>query len=275
MMCGAVHLASGYALAVNVPYALAVVLVAGEVVWLVRRPGPVRSATLASARTAAAMGAGAFVIGFAYTVALRRAWELVASVRWEPAARFWSAHPAAGAVATFVAWDLTGWLYHLIGHRTSWGWAAHQAHHSGAQYDATLALRQTWAPFHGLLLQPVLALAGFEMRVAFVCAAVSNAWQMVEHTSLDIRLPRCVEAVVMTPAAHRHHHGRNGGAVNLGPFFTLWDRAAGTWVSPAAPPPLAYGPADDAPRSAVAVELSGFRYLVVGLTSRKAAVATK
>lgn len=251
-------LATPYTLAVNVPYAVAFAGVAAEVAWLARRPGPARSRVLGSAATATTMAAGALVVGVLYTAVFRVLWEMVAAFRWEAAAGFWQAHPGVGVVATFVAWDFSGWVYHLIGHRTRVGWAAHQAHHSGPDYDATLGLRQSWAPFHGLVHHPLLALAGFDLRVVIVCAALSNCWQVLEHTSLPIRFPRWFEGVVMTPAAHRHHHGRDGGVVNLGPFFTVWDRLAGTWVAPGAPAPLAYGPARPAPANPVAVELAGW-----------------
>jgi sterol desaturase/sphingolipid hydroxylase (fatty acid hydroxylase superfamily) len=254
--------ASPYALAVNVPYGVAFALVGAEVAWLARRPGPRRRAVLTSAATATGMAVGAFVVGMAYTAVLRGAWDVVATARWETAARLWRAHPVLGAAATFVAWDFSGWVYHLVGHRTRIGWAAHQPHHSGEDFDATLGLRQSWAPFHGLVLQPLLALAGFDLRVAFVCAAVSNCWQVLEHTSVPVRFPAWFSAHVMTPAAHRHHHGREGGMVNLGPLFTWWDRAAGTWVPPDRPAPSAYGPPAPSSSNPVTVELAGWLRLL-------------
>ena len=259
------------ALATSVAYALAFALVTAEVAWLARRPGPARRAVLTSAATATAMAAGAFGVGVLYTAALRFLWDAVATLRWEPAAAFWAGHPVVGAAVTFVAWDLSGWLYHVVGHRTRIGWAAHQPHHSGEAYDATLGLRQSWAPFHGLLHQPLLALAGFDLRVVFVCAAVSNCWQVLEHTSLPVRFPRWLAATVMTPAAHRHHHGRDGGLVNLGPFFTCWDRLAGTWVPADHPAPTAYGPRVRSPANPVAVELAGWVELVRAHRARRAA----
>ncbi len=255
---------SRYELAVNLPYALAFACVGAEVAWLARRRGPARAAILRSAATATAMAAGALVVGILYTAVLRHLWGVVATLGWEGAASFWSAHPVIGAAVTFVAWDLSGWLYHVIGHRTRVGWAAHRPHHSGEDFDATLGLRQSWAPFHGLVHHPLLALAGFDLRVVFVCAAVSNCWQVLEHTSLPVRFPRWFEAQVMTPAAHRHHHGRDAGAINLGPVFTWWDRLAGTWVSPDVTAPAAYGPAVRASANPVAVELRGWVALFAG-----------
>jgi sterol desaturase/sphingolipid hydroxylase (fatty acid hydroxylase superfamily) len=256
-----VDLFTPYALAVNLPYALAVALVAAEVAWLAREPGLRRRSVLRSAATAAGLGGGALIVGVVYTAVLRWSWGLLATYRLEAAADLWAAVPALGAVAAFVAWDAAGWGYHAIGHRTRWGWAAHQAHHSGSAYDATLGLRQTWTPFHGLLVHPLLALAGFDLRVIAVCASISYCWQVLEHTSLPVRLPAWFSAQVMTPAAHRHHHGRASEGVNLGPVLTWWDRLAGTWVPPEVPAPLAYGPAVAASANPVRIQVDGWRTL--------------
>jgi sterol desaturase/sphingolipid hydroxylase (fatty acid hydroxylase superfamily) len=252
---------TAYTLAVNLPYALAVVLVAAEVAWLARAPGPGRRVVLRSAATAAGMGSGALVVGVVYTALLRWSWAALVPYRLEPAAELWEAVPMLGAVAAFVAWDAVGWGYHAVGHRTRWGWAAHQAHHTGSAYDATLGLRQTWTPFHGLLLHPLLALAGFDLRTIVVCAAVSNCWQVLEHTSLPVRFPAWFAAQVMTPAAHRHHHGRGSEGVNLGPLFTWWDRLAGTWVPPETPVPVTYGPVVPASANPVRIQVEGWRSL--------------
>lgn len=263
--------ASAYDLAVSAPYAVAIAFVAVEVAWLAGRSrGRRRRAILVSAGTAGGMAAGAFLVGVAYTIVLRALWHAVAALRWEPAAAFWGRHRLLAALAAFVAWDLAGWLYHLVGHRTRLGWAAHQPHHTGDGYDATLGLRQSWAPFHGLAIQPVLALAGFDLGVIFVCAALSNCWQVMEHTSLPVRFPAWFGAHVMTPAAHRHHHGRDGGAVNLGPVFTWWDRLAGTWVPPEVPAPERYGGALRPSANPFRVEAAGWCELAGGQLRRRA-----
>lgn len=250
---------TSYALAVNLPYALAIVFVGAEVAWLARERGPRRTGVLRSAITAAGMGGGALAVGVVYTALLRWSWAALAPYRLEVAADLWAAVPMVGGVAAFVAWDAAGWGYHALGHRTRYGWAAHQAHHSGSAYDATVALRQTWAPFHGLLLHPLLALAGFDLRTIVVCAALSNCWQVLEHTSLAVPFPAWFAAQVMTPAAHRHHHGRGSEGVNLGPVFTWWDRLAGTWVSPDTPAPAEYGPVVPASANPLRIQIEGWR----------------
>ncbi len=100
--------ANPYALAVNLPYALAFAAVTAEVAWLARRPGPARRAILRSAATATTMALGALAVGVAYTAALRFLWNLVATQRLDAAAGFWSDHPLLGVVAAFIAWDASG-----------------------------------------------------------------------------------------------------------------------------------------------------------------------
>jgi len=261
-----IETATPYALALNVPYVVAITAVAAEVAWLSRATGPTRRRVLGAAATATAMAGGGLIVSVPYTVLFRLMWRVFSAARWEAAAGLWQAYPVVGAVAAFVAWDLSGWLYHLIGHRTRIGWAAHQPHHSGSDFEATLGLRQSWAPVHGLVHQPLLAVAGFDLRVIFVCAALSSCWQVLEHTSLPVRFPGWFAAVVMTPAAHRHHHGLGAGAVNLGPVFTIWDRLAGTWVPAATPAPTRYGLPGGSSANPVTVELAGWRHLAPRIT---------
>jgi alkylglycerol monooxygenase len=253
--------ADGRDWAVSVPYAVALAVAAVEIAWLARRPGPGRGAVLRASATAGAMGAGALVVGVAYAAVLRPVWDAVAGLAPDGAAGFWRDHPIVGAIAAFVAWDGAGFLYHWIGHHTVVGWAAHQPHHTGVGYDVSLGLRQTWVPFHGLAVQPLVALLGFDFEVIIVCVAISNAWQMLIHTSVPVRFPGWCEAAVMTPAGHRQHHGRDGGAVNLGAVFTVWDRLAGSWVPATVPAPIVYGPVEQSATNPVTVELAGWRQL--------------
>lgn len=248
-------------LAVNIPYALALAAVALEVAWLARRPGSRRARVLADARTSATMAVGAFAVGLVYTLVLRAEWHQLSRLAPTALTTAWRTKPAVGFVVAFVAWDGAGWAYHFVGHRTRLGWAAHQPHHSGSEYDLTVGLRQSWLPFHGLLYLPLIALLGFDFGVVAVCAAVSNCWQVLEHTSVPVRFPRWFSAAVMTPAAHRWHHGANGEAVNLGPVFTCWDRLAGTWVGVDTPTARARSAPARVSASAVAIELAGWRDL--------------
>ena len=254
--------ATPYAWAVSVPYAVAFAAVSVEVAWMLWRSGGAWPQVAARARVGVTMAAGAFVVSALYTSVLRVLWQAVGVAAPHALVGLWWSHPVLGAIAAFIAWDAVGWLYHWVGHCTRIGWAAHQPHHSGDTFDITLGLRQSWAPFHGLAYQPLLALAGFDFRVIAVCAAISNCWQVLEHSSAPIHFPRWAKAWLMTPAAHRHHHGTDAGARNLGPVLTVWDRLAGTWLDPSAPAPVRYGTVARDVTSALTIESAGWRALL-------------
>ena len=241
---------------------LGLVAVAVEVWWLAARE-PARGRDLFQRTgTGLAMAAGAIVVGFGYTAVLRRLWPLFHRLGPASLPHLWAGHRAVSYVVAFVAWDAIGWLYHAIGHHSAVGWAAHRPHHTGVDFDLTLGLRESWTPFHGLLVQPVVAVAGFPLSTIVACSAISNLLQLLQHTSARVQAPRLVAAVIMTPDAHRQHHrsDANGlrNAVNLGPVFTVWDRLAGTWVAPSPSGNFAYGTAGQVTSNPLRLEFDGW-----------------
>ncbi|MCZ7628117.1 MAG: sterol desaturase family protein [Microthrixaceae bacterium] len=228
--------------------------------------GPdLRATARREARTALGMVAGALVVGVAYGAVFAALWRSVGAFAPAGLVGFWQRHPVLTALCAFVAWDFSGWIYHVIGHRTRFGWAAHSAHHSGSLYNASLALRLTWMPWHGLLHHPLIALAGFPLEVILGCLAVSSAMQAVQHSSILPIAPRWLTAIVMTPEAHRLHHDPEGAETNLGPVFTVWDRFAGTWYRPDTDPAVRdpwIATPDSTTPGALRVQLAGWRRLI-------------
>lgn len=239
------------------------VVVAGVVIesgLLWGRPG--RADRHGEVRAAVVMAGGALVVGIAWTAGLRQLWGVVGAAAPTAADTFWAEHPVVAFVAAFVAWDAVGYLYHRIGHGTALGWAAHRPHHTGREYQLALGLRLSWLPWHAVALHPLLALGGWDFPTIVVCAAVSNLVQALQHTAAELRIPRPVAAVVMTPEHHRHHHAVGGDAVNLGPVLTCWDRLAGTYRSGPVPDGTRYGLDGVGSRNPFAAELDGLRTLV-------------
>lgn len=237
---------------VGVATAGVIAAVVGEVAWLrfglglragpgAGRVGPLRTVTL--------MVLGATPAAMLMARIDARLWPLLGSLSPDALRSFWHGHPILAAVAAFVAWDAAGYGYHRLGHRTAIGWAAHRVHHSGTNYDLTLAWRQSWFPVHALVAFPPVALVGFDLRTVLGCAAVSKLWQALVHTSLPVRPPHLLAAVVMTPTTHRRHHTPEGGASNLGPVLTIWDRLAGTWDPAPVPDDAPIGLRDEPPES--------------------------
>ncbi|HSL57669.1 MAG TPA: sterol desaturase family protein [Acidimicrobiales bacterium] len=260
---------------VSIVYLVVAAAVVAEVAWRVwREPrAPQRRAVLVDAWSGAVMTAGALAVGVPYAAVLVVAWAALAPLAPDALVALWAQAPVLGFVAAFIAWDLAGFVYHAAGHHTRVGWASHQVHHSAQGYDLTVGLRQTWFPVHGLAVQPFVALAGFDLSTIVICAAVSNGYQLVLHAARPIRLGRVVEAVVMTPASHRHHHRRGSDGVNLGPVLTVWDRLAGTWRPPDATADEIFGPPRPAPTNPVALELGGWLDLARDARQRPGAPA--
>ena len=247
-------------LVVAVTYVVVVGAVVVELAWLRReRPDPARGL---EAATAVGMAAGAIVVGVVYTAILSVLWLGVGSRSPVALVHLWHDHPVIAFVAAFVAWDAAGFVYHLVGHRTRVGWAAHRPHHTGTDVNVALGLRQSWMPWHGLLIFPLVAIGGWDLRTVAVCAALSNLWQLLEHSAAPVELPGWLRAVVMTPESHRHHHVIGARPVNLGPVFTVWDRLHGTWVPGAVAADAAYGVPEPVGANPVRVELDGWIHLV-------------
>lgn len=224
-----------------------------------QRPG--RGDRIAELRAGAVMAAGGLAIGVLFTAGLRQLWPVIGRAAPGEAVAFWEGRPIIAFLAAFVAWDAVGFVYHQIGHRTAAGWVAHRPHHTGREYQLALGLRLSWLPWHAVVLYPLLALAGWELGNVIVCAGMSNLLQALQHTSIDVRVPRPLAAVLMTAEHHRHHHAVGGDLVNLGPVLTCWDRLAGTYRSGPVPAGTRYGLPGAGATNPVAAELDGLRSL--------------
>jgi sterol desaturase/sphingolipid hydroxylase (fatty acid hydroxylase superfamily) len=231
-----------------------ILAVAAETSWLAARHGARR---VREAPTALVMALGSLAVAPLFFEAYRLLWPVVGHLAPAPLEAVVAAHPAIAFVVTFVAWDAAGFAYHWLGHATRVGWASHQAHHTGSTFDLTVALRQSWLPLPALVSFPLVALTGASVETAVAVAAVSNVWQALVHTSIPVRLPAWLAAVVVTPAAHRTHHDGGRAVVNLGAVLTVWDRLAGTFDDGGGRRAVA-GPAPAAPGGAVALELRGW-----------------
>jgi sterol desaturase/sphingolipid hydroxylase (fatty acid hydroxylase superfamily) len=173
--------------------------------------------------------------------------------------RGWGLLRVAGApswlatVATFVALDLTLWIWHRANHHVPWLWRFHRVHHSDADFDVTTALR-----FHAgelLLALPakiaVVLAIGATLPGLLMFEVVFGLFNLFVHGSIglpaawEVRLGR----VLVFPSAHRRHHSIQGDlrAGNFGTVFSLWDRAFGTWHGGRTADPIATGLGDLGP----------------------------
>lgn len=248
--------ASLHQVLVALTISIVVAAVLAESAWLVTRRGAEQVLDLA---TTGAMAVGSMVTAAAFTSAYVALWPVIGRCAPGRLVELTGTNVVIEVAIVFVAWDAAGYAHHWLGHRTRVGWASHQVHHTGSHYDMTLAWRQSWLPLPALITFPLVALTGGSLAAALGCAAVSNLWQALHHTSIGICAPRWFAACVITPAAHRRHHV-DGGPVNLGPVLTIWDRLGGTWLGHDRA--RASLPAAAGSRNPVVLETAGWRALL-------------
>lgn len=251
-------------IAVAVAYAVVIGAVVGERVFLVHRTGSARLGTLS---TAAVMGAGALVAGVVVTTVERALWPVLGGLAPAPLVALVDTHVAVEVLVVFVAWDAAGFAHHWLGHRSAIGWASHQVHHSGTDYDLSLAWRQSWFPVTAMGTFPFVALTGGHFEVAIACALVSNTWQALLHTTVRVPTPGWVHAAVMTPRSHRRHHA-SSVPVNLGPVLTIWDRLLGSWDPDPASDAIGETSFHGVEGNPFRIEVAGWRALVMPRTGR-------
>jgi sterol desaturase/sphingolipid hydroxylase (fatty acid hydroxylase superfamily) len=140
------------------------------------------------------------------------------------------------AVAVGVlAMDLVSYFWHRANHRLSFLWRFHQAHHSDLDYTVTTALR--FHPGELLLALPVrlamIAALGLPVVVVIVFEVIFAFSNFFEHGNINLssRVERVLGGILVTPALHRRHHGRESRLLdtNFGTIFSFWDRLFGSY----------------------------------------------
>jgi sterol desaturase/sphingolipid hydroxylase (fatty acid hydroxylase superfamily) len=147
-----------------------------------------------------------------------------------------------GVVSVWVAipvsvlgMDLVSYFWHRANHLVPILWRFHQAHHSDPDYTVTTALR--FHPGELVLALPVrlaiVALLGVPIVGVIVFELVFAVANFCEHGNIDLplKLERTLGRILITPALHRRHHGRESRLLdsNYGTIFSCWDRLLGSY----------------------------------------------
>jgi len=146
----------------------------------------------------------------------------------------------SGFLLNFVLVDyLYYWNHRLLHFRPLW--PAHAVHHTPERMDVFITSRNTlWTPLMIVYLW-VNGLFLFLLRDpgAFILAAsLTASLDLWRHSSFAPRpgstLHRALGRVLITPHEHAWHHSLDRADCNFGANLSLWDRAHGTYYSPAA-----------------------------------------
>jgi sterol desaturase/sphingolipid hydroxylase (fatty acid hydroxylase superfamily) len=138
----------------------------------------------------------------------------------------------AGGLVFFLAVDFAGYWIHRAQHRSDIFWRiVHQMHHAPDRIDTSAGFFAHPLEFAllGVSSGGIGALLGISPGAAALGTFLSFAMNVFVHT--NIRTPRWIGFVMARPEMHAVHHEAGVHAFNYA-FFTLYDRAFGTYRNP-------------------------------------------
>jgi sterol desaturase/sphingolipid hydroxylase (fatty acid hydroxylase superfamily) len=147
-------------------------------------------------------------------------------------------------ILLFLMEDFIFWLEHFVDHHVRLFWAVHVTHHSSEEFNLSTGFRSSvLMPFYRYLYFIPIALLGFDPIDIFFMYALTQLYGILVHTQSIKKLPRWIEAVMVTPSHHRVHHASNPLYLdkNLGMVLIIWDRLAGTFQEELPEEQVVYG----------------------------------
>lgn len=136
-------------------------------------------------------------------------------------------------VAGFILADFCHYWFHRTSHQNNFLWGIHQGHHTSEDFNLSTAVRkgifQQWVDWPFFLPMAMLGYPFFEMFLPL--KGLQFAYQLWLHNQFIGKIPY-VEKVLVTPSAHRVHHGQNPQYLdkNHAGVFILWDKLFGTFA---------------------------------------------
>ncbi|XP_054154836.1 alkylglycerol monooxygenase-like [Oppia nitens] len=147
-------------------------------------------------------------------------------------------------ICTFIMVDFLFYWCHRAGHEINVFWATHQFHHSGEDYNLSVASRTLATEANYVLL----AFATVWLSVLIPGPTLIHVlefiivYQFTLHTSLW-KSYGWLDLVMIAPGDHSVHHGSNEYCLdrNYGSVLSVWDRWFGTYVRERPDEPVVYG----------------------------------
>jgi sterol desaturase/sphingolipid hydroxylase (fatty acid hydroxylase superfamily) len=139
----------------------------------------------------------------------------------------------AQVVAGLVIYDLTYYWYHRAFHTNPWLWRIHRVHHSSEKLSFTKTFRFNVIEIfvENVLLLSLLAASGMDVAATGWVVSMTTYTLLLKHANIDIRIPRALDWIFVSPATHRIHHSSNLQEFNknYSGFTMVWDRIFGTY----------------------------------------------
>lgn len=137
----------------------------------------------------------------------------------------------AGWIFVFLAVDFVYYWFHRATHEINFLWACHVTHHSSEEFNLAVALRQSsFQRIFEYTFNLSIAFCGVPWQAFLLAHGILKIYQFWVHTRL-IGTLGFLEEILVTPAHHRVHHGRDPKYIdkNHGGILIFWDRIFGSF----------------------------------------------
>lgn len=131
----------------------------------------------------------------------------------------------------FILIDFEEYWFHRLSHHVNMLWKAHMVHHQSTHFNLTVGLRTSFfVPLFNFVFYVPFVLLGFHPDHIMLVIMLQGAYQLLLHTEM-VRKLGWIEKLLITPSAHRVHHGQNDLYIdkNFGKVLVVWDRMFGTY----------------------------------------------
>ena len=128
-------------------------------------------------------------------------------------------------ILLFILIDFLEYVFHLASHKINVIWKAHMMHHEDTQFNLTVGLRSSiFIPIINLPFYFIPVILGFHPIDILFIVSVQGLYQLLIHTRIIGKLG-FIDHWLVTPSAHRVHHGSNKQYhdKNFGKVLLIWD----------------------------------------------------
>lgn len=146
-------------------------------------------------------------------------------------------------ILVFILWDFCFYWLHRTHHHVKLLWSVHVVHHQGEHYGLTLGIRNSWySSLSSIPFFLVLAFLGTPIEILIGVGSIHYFIQFYNHNHI-VKKSGFLEQIMITPAHHRVHHGKNAPYIdrNFGGTFVFWDKLFGTFQAELEDNPVEFG----------------------------------
>ncbi len=142
--------------------------------------------------------------------------------------------PMLKTVLSFLALDLTLYLWHRLNHAYDCLWMFHKVHHSDPTMNVSTAFRLHFVEvvLTAVVKAVFIMVMGVESAVVLANEALITLMIMFHHANISFSGELWLAKLFIVPSLHRVHHSalRKEHDNNYGAVFSCWDRLFGSFA---------------------------------------------